>query len=350
MSRIIALCAIVIGGIVLPIQGQSAAETSLIATSFRLYQYVPRLHEVFFGGQQRPGPAKILAFDVDSRQLRIVADSGARSLFGFRVGASGYVAVLERRLQETDRLEQGVIQQRSESGRLALVREETVLRILSSDGNEVAAIPAVRDYDWNRDGTALVVATGNYRGHDVDFEPTGVSVYSMQTGSAIRVAADGNYVRWADFDGSVYIWDTMPPKTAHVLRYRYDGALEATPYHSIYFSATGDYYYKPEAVLGRPEIYLRQTNQGLTATSTAFADVTAFEPTAWAPKGDALLMRIRRRGEPQVVSAVYEPSVNAMTVLRDAPEILGWGSDAQTLLVKVEGTFGLQAIDPLARR
>ncbi|MGB2716774.1 MAG: hypothetical protein WBC51_21510, partial [Vicinamibacterales bacterium] len=143
--------------------------------------------------------------------------------------------------------------------------ERSTLHVLNFDGSKVLSVPNVRNFAWRPDGTQLAVALGNYQGHDRDPTITEVRIVGID-GTRRTIAPAGLYLTWANFDDSIYIWDTATAGKPTVNRY--DPAanrLEPTQYHSVYFSRSGAYYYKPEGVAGRPGLYRRNTNADLTS-------------------------------------------------------------------------------------
>jgi hypothetical protein len=224
--------------------------------------------------------------------------------------------------------------------------ERSTLHVLGQDGRNVLAIPSVRAFAWRPSGTALVIAVGKYRGPNEDAEISSVEIVSIPTGQRSAIASRGLYVSWAAFDDAAYIWDTSAPGGAKVVRYdRSKAVLETTAYHSIYFSPSGKYYYKPDGVAGTPGVFLRHTNADLTAASAVFSGVVAYTPESWAPDADVLMLTARKR-DGSVARLLYNADTdNALEVRRES--VFAWGANSGQLVIENEEGATLRAVDEL---
>src|SRR6478609_8248037 len=111
-----------------------------------------------------------------------------------------------------------------------------------------------RFYAWSPDGLRLVYVTGRYLGHYKDHSRTGTWIWNASDKSRTRISTGGYYVSWPMFDGNVYLWDPNGERPSRVRRYDVKRQqLDVTSHKSIYFSASGSYYYHPGGGLLIPE-------------------------------------------------------------------------------------------------
>jgi hypothetical protein len=336
---------VIAAGCIALVLGTAAVATQ--AAHQLLYGVDTQTGEVVFGGASRGLDGGVV----------LVAQSGKphRSLFtlpegqvnGLAVAPVGNkVAVLGRRFDiDVPRSESNFTMKRSTGDRYGF--ERTRLWIVSSVGERLGHIDQVRSFSWRRDGSHLAIVTGDYVGYDIEPKTTGVWIYEITKGGLQRLPFMGNRVVWARFDDGIYVWDTAVPGRAVVRRYDLTTGLTAvTPYHAIGFSPSGNYYFKPDGIAGPPAVYYRPGNTEISVNSRALADLVAFEPQAWAPDADKLLVEGRRRSDNALVYRIYDPATDTATdVLREG--ILGWGGTSTELLVAESGTFVTRRIADL---
>lgn len=266
---------------------------------------------------------------------------GTGEVIGLQVdNAGGRLGVLEHTVEIPPKSGAANFQEGQRSG-----YERSSLHVLSPDG-ALMEIAKVRTFAWRPSGTHLVVTLGDYRGHEENPDISSVEIISVPSGQRRQIATAGLYVSWAMFDDSVYIWDVAPQEGTKV--YRYDlanGSHQATSYHSIYFSPSGEYYYKPDGVRGRPGIFLRATNRDVTGASAVFSDIVAYTPEGWAPDADLLMMTARKRDR-SVVRLLYNADTDtALEVERKS--VLTWGANSGQLLVETTSGPILKRADEL---
>ena len=149
---------------------------------------------------------------------------------------------------------------------------------------------------------------------------------------------------WASFDGNLYIWDFPPPSgLGEVVRYNVAArSVEPTEHHSIYFSPTGRYYYRPESVNGNGEVYMRQTDQSVSRSSSALGFPSRVDPVAWAPTADLLLL-FNSRGDPATQKVrVYDPDRDKAVEV--SPDTVGWGAGASEVVVAPGKNIALRKV------
>jgi hypothetical protein len=307
------------------------------------YEFNRATGHILFGGTSL-GTAKntVFAQSVTGGERRSLFQSRDGEVFTFSVAPeSGHVAILEQVLKH------GVSPARanfSDGGRRGF--ERSVLHVIAPNGTPLGTVQAVRAFSWRPSGGQLAVVTGEYRGHDIEPKLTGVWIYNVEARKVRRIATNGRYVEWAKFDDNLYVWDPAAAVGRQVSRYNVAiGRVEPTGYHSNRFSPTGEYYFKPDGIAGRPEIYSRPGNHGITRQSRVFSDVVAFESESWAPDADVLMLTIRK-ADRSVARMLYTPaSDTGVEILRRG--IVGWGRSSQELLVASGDTVSLRRLTEL---
>lgn len=300
---------------------------------YNVYQVDRSTGDIIFGGAPR-GPERglVLAQTLDG-QRRKVFESSEGEMMGLEIAPrGGTVAVLERIFKTgVSKSEATVVLKRREGDLYGF--ERTRLWVLSSKGSQIGYVDQVRSFSWRPDGTQIAVVTGEYLGYDIDPKITGVWVYGLADRELQKIRNTGNHVVWARFDDSLYIWDVGAPGRATVTRYDPNiGTSESVSYHSIYFSPSGEYYFKPDGVAGLPGVFSRSGNVELAVQSRVLAGLAAFEPKVWAPDRDVLMLEGRRRSDHAIVYLLYDPAVDsAVEIQRDG--VVGWGRNSRELMV-----------------
>lgn len=168
-------------------------------------------------------------------------------------------------------------------------------------------------------------------------------IFDTVTRERRRVADLGNYVSWAEFDDNLYIWETPEHGPERVMRFDPSrGVVEPTSHHSIYFSPSGDYYFKPVGVFGREDVYWRESNQSLTRVSRTFANLSGLAPQWWAPDRDILMLTAETTDGTQV-RLLYDPAMDsAVRVPLDS--VVGWGRTGDEVLTISGNSVSLRAV------
>jgi hypothetical protein len=211
--------------------------------------------------------------------------------------------------------------------------ERALLHIVARDGSILETIEQGRRWSWRASGTDLAVMTGEYQSSNDEPLSTGIWWYTVGTRKLVKISSTGTYVNWAAFDDNIYIWDTAAEGGATVSRYNVrTGASERTSHHSIYFSPTGKYYYKPGGVIaGEADIYLRNNDSSIFRHSRALADVDGFDVEGWAPGVDVVMLDVVRRSDKSTARLLYDPaSDSAVEIVREG--VVGWGRSGQELI------------------
>jgi len=213
-----------------------------------------------------------------------------------------------------------------------------------------------RFYAWSPDGLRLVYVTGRYLGHYKDHSRTGTWIWNASDKSRTRISTGGYYVSWPMFDGNVYLWDPNGERPSRVRRYDVKRQqLDVTSHKSIYFSASGSYYYHPGGGLLIPEnVFLTTSDVGMDRASRALAMLAGWRPLAWAPDRDLVLIdeNLSSTVSPGGASgvAVFDPIADTLSLLSTEGEVIWWSDTADYLLVRIAGRIERMELAAMLRQ
>ncbi len=210
------------------------------------------------------------------------------------------------------------------------IGEGSLLRVLDSDGRPMAEIDDVRVFSWSPEGRRLAYVTQSTRGN---------WIWSAADGSRTEIGRLGYYLHWASFDGRIYVWEQTDGVARKV--YAYDPRTretQETPHKSIYFSPSGSYYFHPGDGPAAPEgVFARGWDVTLAASSRVLASLCGFQPIAWAPDADLLLMHACRKAPGaaagQQFLVVYDP-MRDIVLSVGAADAGAWGRDSSEIVVR----------------
>jgi hypothetical protein len=110
--------------------------------------------------------------------------------------------------------------------------------ILDPDGNPLFTIPTALHCAWSPDSSKLAYVSASYATEEA--VPTGVWVYDLATHEARKVHDRGNAIRWAEFDGMIYV--EGPEGARPIQRINpTTGEVIDTEYESFDFSPDGKF-------------------------------------------------------------------------------------------------------------
>jgi hypothetical protein len=229
--------------------------------------------------------------------------------------------------------------------------ETRMLRIVTTEGEEIGSIDKVREYAWSPDGRKVAYVTGDFISRQEGWTTTGTCIYNLATRETKRIHPSGHHLFWATFDGNLYIQDQPEDRSGGVLRYdpRSD-RLDPTKHQGIRFSPDGRYYYTP-GTEGMPfDIFLTATDEGIARKSPVLSGISSLdEPIGWAPDRNRLMIptsiRPTDNGASDVrVVVVYDADEdNAVTI--PAEGVISWGDTADEVLLYREG-IGIERKKP----
>jgi hypothetical protein len=230
------------------------------------------------------------------------------------------------------------------SSEQTLVQEKSTLVILSvSDAGVVDRIDSVRDYKWSPDSEHIVYVTGTFRGRNENLGNTRAWIWDAGDKRRRQISDGGYFVSWASFDAHVYVWEFDKALGAPRSVVKYDprsGLSEVTTHKSIYFSATGAYYYHPGGGLGlREEVYNRVNDVGMAASSQVLSQLSGWRPLGWAPDADLPLLGVRRKavaGDEERAVIVFDPEADVSTDVATGtlPDDVQWGATSSEVLAR----------------
>jgi hypothetical protein len=284
---------------------------------------------------------KVIVTDLKTRETREIYRPAAGQLFEMKVAPrTNYLAVRERVRQ-------------FEGMRVTL--ERMTLHLLGPDGVELDAIDKVRDYSWSPDGRYLAYVTGDVVKKDSPFQNAVAWMLDIANRRRSKVTDNGYVVRWASFDGRLYIrkWDYTKNTLDDVVAYDPSTeSLSVTGHHSMWFSPSGSYYYDPGPRLGqgrRQNVYAAASDAVLE--SKFISRLAYWSPIEWAPDSDLLLLSgaerrpDARNGAGPLSTFVFDPKADSASSLSIEPDqVVGWGDSAATILVETGGGISKQRV------
>lgn len=305
------------------------------------YEIHPLTGELVAGGSSRAALNRsVVASPRQGGPARVLFTAPTGEIYGYELARTNGLLAVATRVWSAKRPQ---------------VTERVTLHVVDVKGNTITTVDQGRRYSWRRDGSAIAVVTGEYRGANEDFASTGVLVLDVGSKTVRKISDRGNYVVWAAFDDNIYIWDTGIPGTLHPV-HRYNlaiGQLEETSHLGIELSPSGKYYFKPDGVAGRPGIYTTDVDDSVLLKSRALAAYQHVNPVSWAPDRDVLMLIVQKASTAAgFVRAMYDPTADSVTELDvDKSSVVGWGATSSEVLVFQGGeSISVRAVADLRRR
>jgi hypothetical protein len=205
----------------------------------------------------------------------------------------------------------------------------TNLKVIDLDGNELVCAPGVASYTWSPSSLQIAYITGVDREGYPGFSPTGCWILDVATGERHQFAAGAYDIYWAAHDGCIYLTDFQP----NVQRYDpKSGSLEEMPYHGVFFSEDGRYYYYPGYEGSGFRVYETASNTDCTGEHAFLAfrphslnaqgwvrdHILAFDPSASGERSSKLFdldTGIARKAGGIAIGAV--PGGDSLLLLRE---------------------------------
>jgi hypothetical protein len=145
----------------------------------------------------------------------------------------------------------------------------------------------------------------------------------------------GNRVRWPSFDRNVYVWGTPPRGDDWVARVLMpEQKVEDTSLESIYFSRSGEYYYRPKP--GNQAIF--RTADQTEVNTPAMSTISSFELLGWSPAQNVLWMRVALRSQPSPLTRTNVLfDLDNDTITNVGRDVVGWAGEGRLLRQSDDG-------------
>lgn len=260
----------------------------------------------------RGNPSIVHLLDLSTGTSAVVWEA-ARHFFDLSISANGNWIAFREPVDEPDRI---------------------ALRVISRDGNTVALVEYVERYAWSPDGNQVAYITGESFEGGLGFRDGRGGILDVRSGRSRSIqgsdeTALGVYdVTWASWDNGVYfmVWVRTGNGSGCA---RYDDTsdtLTITDVSGIYFSPSGEYYYRPDYEGSPFELVRRDTNEDISKR----LGLEEYEwPRFWLDNETLVLPRASTLSEP------FDRLVNVVdgTKVVVPGQVIGLGLDGSVLYV-----------------
>jgi len=160
------------------------------------------------------------------------------------------------------------------------------LVVVTPEGKPVKVVPNVRYYRWSPSKSEIAVLIGSQIEGGLEFDPTKTCTIDISTGEEIEIPVLAYDLYWASHDNRIYFYVLHNPVVVFDPE---DRTTTATPYHGIYFSPDGSYYYCP-SMEGSPFYLYRTENNELVKSSNPILQKEILFPEGWLEGTNCLVV------------------------------------------------------------
>lgn len=183
------------------------------------------------------------------------------------------------------------------------------LKLVNMKGELKLEIEGGVKYSWSYKGDKLAFVKGVPSEEGEGYRPIGAEILDLATESTLNISVKTYDLCWSQFDDQIYYVDYQ---TGEVRSYDpITGESTSTTFKGIYFSSSGDYYYRPNYEGGGFGLF---TKENVDITDRFFEATGAIYPTARWIDGFRLLIRDENlKRNHNYINIIYDLRTNKVT-------------------------------------